>query len=165
MGNTIARSKLRCPTCGGPMGARSAHCWDCHQAAKRAAPRVGSHARDACECGATKVKEARQCHKCRLKSHQTRNARAKLARTQEYTQPADGHYHFFRLASPSGATQEKACISNKKLKIKGCGLVKLHSNVIELAGGFSDFSMEGNHSQLEGRVELFQAVAITGLYP
>ena len=149
------------------MGARSTNCWDCHQASKRVAPRAGSHARDACpECGATKVKEAKQCHRCRLKGHQTRNERARLARTREYTQPADGHTHFFRLASPSGdgATQEKACTSNKKLGIRGCGLVKLHSNVIE-SGGFTDFSMEGNQSHLDNRVALFYARNVTGLYP
>ena len=88
----------------------------------------------------------------------------KLARTKQFVTPADGHTHFFRLASPSGATQEKACVSNKKLKIKGCGVVKSHSNVIE-SGGFTDFSMEGNQSHLDNRVATFYALNVTGLYP
>ena len=65
----------------------------------------------------------------------------KLARTKQFVTPADGHYHFFRLASPNGADQTSRCTSNKKLGIRGCGLEKSHSNVIQF-GGFGDFSME-----------------------
>lgn len=53
----------------------------------------------------------------------------------------DNHWHFFRLKQPDGPTQAAACVSNRRLGIKGCGLEKLHYNAMEQAD-FVDWSMQ-----------------------
>jgi hypothetical protein len=85
------------------------------------------------------MRKSGQCQACRLEGQQQRNAEAR-ARDMRESAPIE-HWHFFRLESPNGATQEAVCVSNRAFGIKGCGEKKMQHNSIDQSA-FRDWSMQ-----------------------
>ena len=96
--------------------------------------------RNACPgCGGQKMRKSGQCQACRLEGQQQRNAEARERRLSEFTHA--GHWHFFRLSTPNGATQTATCISSRANGITGCGIERVQHNSMPQSD-FRDWSMQ-----------------------
>ena len=164
MGNTIAKSKLQCPGCSQPMAPRSQSCIKCRRAEQKANATYEKDRRDSCACGRPKMPDSKVCRACQMHRIHLANKRSIGLRSQAAAPPADGHRHFFELASPNGATQTSRCTDHRAEGIKGCGKEKTFSNVIDGNLGFTD-TLPPLNQGVDNRIELYYALNVTGLYP